>query len=91
MDGNAVYSEVVTLLAEATARPQSELRPDTKLFDGGLQLDSFATVELISQIEEHYDFEFSDEDFLPENFVDLSTLCALVERSLAADGRDAGA
>ena len=83
MNQNAVYVQVVAFLAEATAAPEDGFRPDTRLFDDGLQLDSFATVELISRIEEEYDFEFSDEDFIPENFVDLSTICALVETYLA--------
>jgi acyl carrier protein len=89
LDKAAIHARIVAFLSEATSHPETELLPETKLFDGGLQLDSFATVELISQIEEHYDFEFSDEDFLPENFVDLSTLCALVETYVMAGGGDA--
>lgn len=82
MNQSPVHDQIVAFLAETTSHAESKLRPETRLFDGGLELDSFATVALISQIENHYDFEFSDEDFQPENFVDLATLCALVETYL---------
>jgi len=89
LDRDAVFNQIVAFLAETTSHPRSEFRPGTRLFDGGLKLDSFATVELISRIEEEYDFEFSDEDFIPENFVDLSTVCSLVETYLAAARQNA--
>ena len=56
-----------------------KLTAQTPFFEGGLELDSFAVVELISHIEERYDIEFSDADFLPENFKDLDTFAAVVQ------------
>ena len=60
------------------------LGPDTRLFADGLELDSFAVVEMITRIEDHYDFEFLDTDFIPENFVDLATLGSLVQSYVSA-------
>jgi acyl carrier protein len=59
------------------------LTASTPLFDSGLGLDSFAVVELITLIENHYGFEFSDTDFHPENFTNLMTLGTVVQRYLA--------
>lgn len=56
------------------------LAANTPLFEGGLGLDSFAVVELVSLIEQHFDIEFSDADFVPENFADLATLGSVVAR-----------
>jgi acyl carrier protein len=61
-----------------------EVTPDTLLLDGGLQLDSFAIVELITELENRFDFEFGEEDLSPESFVDLRTLARVVERNLTA-------
>lgn len=59
-------------------------RPDisesTPLFEGGMDLDSFAIVELITLIEKSYGFEFSDADLRPEHFVDLRGVANLIER-----------
>ena len=57
----------------------------TPLFDGGLELDSFAIVELITLIEKRWSFEFSDTDLRPENFANLLSVALLVaERAAVA-------
>lgn len=55
-----------------------EITPETQLFDGGLGLDSFAIVELITRIEDHYNFEFAEEDLRPESFITLNAIAAVV-------------
>jgi acyl carrier protein len=52
----------------------------TPLFDGGLGMDSFAAVELITLIEAEFDIEFNVADITPEHFKDLRGLAGLVER-----------
>lgn len=59
-----------------------EVTPLTPLFDEGLGLDSFAVIDVIMEMEEHFGIEFSDADFLPDNFTNLSALGALVDRYL---------
>jgi len=64
----------------------------TPLFAGGMELDSFAVVELITLIEKQYAFDFTDADLRPENFVNLRSVADLVEqKKLAATQRQATA
>jgi acyl carrier protein len=64
------------------ARAARDLGPDTLLFHGGLELDSFGIVELISALETHFSFEFEEADFQEEHFRSIGTLGALVARYL---------
>jgi len=56
--------------------------PSTRLFEGGLGLDSFAVVELISVLESEFAFEFPETDLTPENFVDPLTLSQVVKHRM---------
>ena len=51
---------------------------DAPLFEGGLELDSFAIVELISLVETRFGFEFSPDDLGPRHFENLNALARLV-------------
>jgi acyl carrier protein len=57
-----------------------EIGPETLLMEGGLALDSFAIVELISQLEARFAFEFRESDFREEHFHSIGTLSDLVHR-----------
>jgi acyl carrier protein len=54
----------------------------TPLFKGGVEMDSFAAVELITLIESDFSIEFDVADIKPEHFTDIKTLGRLVERYL---------
>ena len=54
----------------------------TPLFRGGVEMDSFAVVELIALIEAHFGIEFEIEDIRPEHFTDVNSVARLVEASL---------
>ena len=56
----------------------------TPLYDGGLGMDSFTTVELITLIENHFQVEFKLDEITPEHFVNVRTVATLVERYLAS-------
>ena len=58
---------------------------DTPLFANGLELDSFAVVELITRMEARYGIEFQDSDFREENFESPRTLAGLLKRYLVMD------
>lgn len=60
--------------------------PDTRLFEGGLELDSFAVVDLVTRIETYFGVQLSDTDFQPENFTDFQTLGSVVQRYVHAAG-----
>jgi acyl carrier protein len=61
-----------------------DIDDETPLFAGGMELDSFAVVELITLIEKQYEFDFTDTDLSPENFVNLRSVAELVARRVAA-------
>jgi acyl carrier protein len=58
----------------------------TRLFDGGLGLDSFAIVELIVRVEQEFSFEFHESDLRPEVFVDVITLANVIARNTTWPG-----
>lgn len=59
--------------------PLAGIHARTPLFDGGLGLNSFAVVDLISQLEQRFQFQFREADFREENFRDMQTLAELIE------------
>jgi acyl carrier protein len=62
--------------------PLEQITPTTPFFVGGMELDSFAVVELITEVEDRYRIEFREEDFLEEHFLTPLTLAALLEKYL---------
>lgn len=75
-----VIQELKDLLVEGLALDAAAVEPDTPLFEGGLELDSFATVEIVTRIETHFDLQLDDDDFAPDNFKSLRTLAAIVQK-----------
>lgn len=57
--------------------------PQTAIFEGGLELDSFALVDLVTRVENQFGIQLSDDDFRPENFADVKTLGGVVESYLS--------
>jgi len=55
-----------------------DIGPDTLLFKGGLELDSFSIVELIAHLEVEFSFEFRESDFREEYFRTIAALGRLV-------------
>lgn len=78
-----VVEDLVALIVRDLKIDPSAIGPETPLFEGGLELDSFAVVELVSRIENHFGFQLADADFRPENFSDLRTLGGVVSGYLA--------
>lgn len=79
-----VVKNLTELLTRDLKVDASEVTPDTPLFEGGLELDSFATVEIVTKIESHFNIQLDDDDFAPENFADIKTLAGVVQKYLAA-------
>jgi len=73
---------VEVIFAHLPVRARKEnVNANTSLFgSGGLNLDSFAVVELIALLESQLDIQFLEEDFRTEYFQNIGTLCALIER-----------
>jgi acyl carrier protein len=88
-----IVDDLVDLVVRELQLDPEAVGPDTKLFEGGLELDSFAVVDLVTRVESHFDVRVPDAEFSPENFETMRTLAGLVERARAAavSGATAGA
>jgi len=60
--------------------PPAQFQARTPLFAGGLELNSFAVVELIGLLEQRFQFQFQESDFREESFRDLHSLAELINR-----------
>lgn len=60
-----------------------EIGDNVSLLESGLALDSVVIVELISLLEQRFDFHFSDEDMKPALFENLRTLAQFVVEKTA--------
>lgn len=79
-----VSQELIDLLTRDLKIDTSGVTADTPLFEGGLELDSFATVEIVTKIEAHFGIQLDDDDFAPENFKDFRTLSDVLQKYLSA-------
>jgi acyl carrier protein len=57
---------------------QEEIEADTPLFEEGLGLDSIAIMAFITLIEEHFNFQFDEDELTMEPFQNLHTLADFV-------------
>ena len=71
-DYQTIIDEVATILTEKTKIQRENLKPELHLEESGL--DSFARIELVLAIEEHFGFELSDSEA-----ADLATVDDLVK------------
>lgn len=55
-----------------------ELTPDYDLIEHDV-IDSLGIMKLVGLIEDHYGVEIPDEQLVPENFVSIRALSALIE------------
>ena len=78
-----ITDELISLISRELNIDTATFGPETPIFEGGLELDSFAVVDLVTRIENHFGIQLSDDDFRPENFADLKTLGGVVEGYLA--------
>lgn len=58
--------------------PPDQIDARTPLFAGGLELNSFAVVELIGLVENAFQFQFRETDFREEHFRTVETLAQLI-------------
>lgn len=79
-----VAEELVGLVVRELKLDPASVSPDTPLLEGGLELDSFAVVDLVTRLEDHFGVRLSDTDFSPENFADLRTLAGVVQGHIPA-------
>ncbi|MDP1796418.1 MAG: acyl carrier protein [Planctomycetaceae bacterium] len=78
-----LIEQVRQLIVEklAVRMPAASIHARTPLFAGGLELNSFAVVELIGLLEQRFQFQFQESDFREESFRDLQSLAELIYRT----------
>jgi acyl carrier protein len=84
----SVEEELRQLLAEVTGRPGLRGIPaDTRLFGGGVGLDSLAGTLLLRQVERQFGVDVAAEDLNLDSLESLGTLAAFIVGRLGSDGR----
>ena len=68
-----------------------DIDESASFFEGGLNVDSIAIVELIVLIEERFSISFDDADLVPETFQTLGVLAGKVDAKLSASAREVNA
>lgn len=68
--------KVLVLLCEM--KEDADFENSTDFIEDGL-LDSFDIVTLVGELEDAFDIEISARDIVPENFVSVETIEALIE------------
>lgn len=77
-DKNEIFKDLLKIVNENYQIETDFISIDTKLFDGGISLDSVQLIELTVAVEQFYGFEFSDDVLTEENFSDFEHLTNLV-------------
>ena len=74
--------EILEMLKEL--RPENDFASSAAFFEDAL-LDSFDLLSLISMLEEKYGIQVDGLDIVPENFMDVDAIIALVGKSRKGD------
>jgi acyl carrier protein len=81
----SILDRLKTILDEELNLPVNteNLNENTALDGDGLDLDSLGFVELIMQVEERFNFQFSETEINLENFKTIGSLSSLIASKLA--------
>ena len=78
-----ITDDLIALIVRELKIDPAKISAATPIFEDGLELDSFAVVDLVSRMENHFGFQLADADFMPENFTDVQTLSTMIARYVA--------
>ena len=70
--------KIIKILTEL--RPEFDFTEDVNFIEEGM-LDSFDLMTLVSTLDERFAIKIDGTDILPENFMNVDAIAALVERS----------
>lgn len=73
--------EILEILTEIC--PDVDFEEETALIDESV-LDSFAVIQIVTEIMEHFDVYIDADDIEPENLNSLDAICQMVENKLAS-------
>jgi acyl carrier protein len=68
--------ELLKLLSEIC--PKVDFVKEKKLIDDGI-LDSFDSISIVNELNEHYDIEIDVDDLEPENFNSVEAMLELIQ------------
>lgn len=74
---------ILSYFMTKTNKAQEELLCSVSYFDENY-IDSLGIFELISALEEEYDFEFTDDDFQNRDFVTIDGISQIIEKKVSA-------
>lgn len=79
-------SRVQTIIADQldVNISHAEIDPDINLFEEGLGLDSIAIVELITLVEENFNFKFDEDGLDMEAFQNVRTLATHIQNQVGS-------
>jgi acyl carrier protein len=80
----ATLQTVSEALSEVLGDEPARYTPETELFGTLPELDSLALVELITVLEDRFDFEMDEDDITAEVFGTVSSLAAHIDERTAA-------
>ncbi len=73
-----IMEKIYTILKEI--RPEFDFSESEDFVEDGI-LDSFDLVTLVSELESNYDIKIDGLNIVPENFINVETIAALVRKS----------
>lgn len=76
---NEIEKKAIEVLAEILHKEKGDIRPESNLVDE-LEMDSFAAIELLFELEDRYGLEIPDEEV--ENFKTVKDIIDYVEARL---------
>jgi acyl carrier protein len=79
----ATVQTVAEALSEVLGYEHSHYTPETELFGSLPELDSLALLELITVIEERFDFEMNEDDITAEVFGTVASLAGHIDERRA--------
>jgi acyl carrier protein len=86
-----IIAELKTLIANEldTGLGADDIHESSPFFEGGLNVDSIAIVELIVLVEERFGIAFEDWELVPETFQTIRVLAEKIQGKLSAVQQDA--
>jgi len=75
-----IIEDLKSIIAETFRINTDQVDPETKLFDGGLSLNSIQMIELTISIESFYRKEFHPDILVEDNFRNLAVLSAVIKK-----------
>lgn len=77
---NTVYEDLQNIINETFKINKDTIDIETKLFSGGINLNSIQLIELTVSIENFYNKEFDSDMLVEDNFRDIQSLVGVIEK-----------